>query len=124
MKVIDKINKAEEEGRTYWSFEYFPPKTEMVSNSFKIQIYALFFINFLKGVQNLYDRMERMQRYGPEFIDVTWGAGGTSADLTTEIVATAQSVYGLETMMHLTCTNMPVKQIDDALEVSYKSMLL
>lgn len=58
-----------------------------------------------------------MQRYGPEFIDVTWGAGGTSADLTTEIVATAQSVYGLETMMHLTCTNMPVKQIDDALEV-------
>lgn len=61
--------------------------------------------------------MERMQRYGPEFVDVTWGAGGTSADLTTEIVATAQSVYGLETMMHLTCTNMPIKQIDDALEV-------
>ncbi|KAI8877008.1 methylenetetrahydrofolate reduct [Backusella circina FSU 941] len=99
MKVIDKINKAEEEGRFFWSFEYFPPKTP-------------------QGVQNLYDRMERMQRYGPEFIDVTWGAGGTSADLTTEIVATAQSVYGLETMMHLTCTNMPVKQIDDALEAA------
>lgn len=64
--------------------------------------------------------MERMQRFGPEFIDVTWGAGGTSADLTTEIVATAQSVYGLETMMHLTCTNMPVQQIDDALEVIIK----
>lgn len=32
MKVIDKINKAEEEGRTFWSFEYFPPKTEMVKN--------------------------------------------------------------------------------------------
>ncbi|OBZ91031.1 Methylenetetrahydrofolate reductase 1 [Choanephora cucurbitarum] len=99
MKVIDKINKAEQEGRPYWSFEYFPPKTA-------------------QGVQNLYDRMERMQRYGPEFIDVTWGAGGTSADLTTEIVATAQSVYGLETMMHLTCTNMPKKQVDDALEAA------
>ncbi|KAI9365312.1 methylenetetrahydrofolate reductase-domain-containing protein [Pilaira anomala] len=99
MKVIDKIHKAEQEGRPFWSFEYFPPKTP-------------------QGVQNLYDRMERMQRYGPEFIDVTWGAGGTSADLTTEIVATAQSVYGLETMMHLTCTNMPVKQIDDALEAA------
>ncbi|KAL7321013.1 methylenetetrahydrofolate reductase (NAD(P)H) met13 [Mucor circinelloides] len=99
MKVIDKIHKAEQEGRPFWSFEYFPPKTS-------------------QGVQNLYDRMERMQRYGPEFIDVTWGAGGTSADLTTEIVATAQSVYGLETMMHLTCTNMPVKQIDDALEAA------
>lgn len=61
--------------------------------------------------------MERMQRMGPEFIDVTWGAGGTSAELTTEIVSTAQSVYGLETMMHLTCTNMPIEKIDNALKV-------
>lgn len=61
--------------------------------------------------------MERMQRFGPEFIDVTWGAGGTSAELTMDIVATAQSVYGLETMMHLTCTNMPVESIDTALKV-------
>lgn len=61
--------------------------------------------------------MERMQRFGPEFVDVTWGAGGTSADLTMDIVATSQSVYGLETMMHLTCTNMPVESIDTALKV-------
>lgn len=58
-----------------------------------------------------------MQRFGPEFVDVTWGAGGTSADLTMDIVATSQSVYGLETMMHLTCTNMPVEKIDTALKV-------
>lgn len=32
MKVVDKIKKAEDEGRTFWSFEYFPPKTEMVCN--------------------------------------------------------------------------------------------
>ncbi|CAO3579903.1 unnamed protein product [Absidia cylindrospora] len=75
MKVIDKIHTAEKEGRLFWSFEYFPPKTA-------------------QGVQNLYDRMERMQRMGPEFIDVTWGAGGTSADLTTEIVSTAQLSMG------------------------------
>lgn len=30
MKVIDKINKAEKEGRPFWSFEYFPPKTPQV----------------------------------------------------------------------------------------------
>lgn len=102
MKVVDKINNANKEGRTYWSFEYFPPKTEM-------------------GVQNLYDRMERMQRYGPEFVDVTWGAGGSSADLTLEIVTTSQSVYGLETMMHLTCTNMPVESIDSALKAAKTS---
>jgi methylenetetrahydrofolate reductase (NADPH) len=69
-------------------------------------------------VVNLYDRMERMYRLGPEFIDVTWGAGGVSADLTSEIVSTAQSVYGLETMMHLTCTNMPREKVDTALKVN------
>ncbi|KAI7861583.1 methylenetetrahydrofolate reductase-domain-containing protein [Spinellus fusiger] len=99
MKVIDKIHKAEEENRHYWSFEYFPPKTA-------------------QGVQNLYDRMERMQRMGPEFIDITWGAGGSSAELTLEMVATAQSVYGLETMMHLTCTNMPIEMLDHALKTA------
>lgn len=34
MKVTDKIKKAQEEGRAYWSFEYFPPKTEMVWGKF------------------------------------------------------------------------------------------
>ncbi|CAJ0846780.1 14968_t:CDS:10 [Entrophospora sp. SA101] len=97
MKIINKVQKAMEENRPYWSFEYFPPKTQ-------------------QGVQNLYDRMERMYYLGPEFIDVTWNAGGTSSQLTSEIVATAQSVYGLETMMHLTCTNMPKEKIDIALK--------
>ncbi|CAG8713325.1 24289_t:CDS:2 [Dentiscutata erythropus] len=97
MKVKLKIQKAQEEGRPYWSFEYFPPKTN-------------------QGVQNLYDRMERMYRLGPEFIDITWNAGGTSSQLTSEIVSTAQSVYGLETVMHLTCTNMPKEKIDKALK--------
>ncbi|KAI9206932.1 methylenetetrahydrofolate reductase-domain-containing protein [Polychytrium aggregatum] len=96
MKVTQKIERAEAEGRDYWSFEYFPPKTEI-------------------GVANLYDRMERMYTLGPEFIDVTWGAGGTSSDLTMQICNTAQAVYGLETCMHLTCTNMPRQKIDDAL---------
>ncbi|KAF9170877.1 hypothetical protein BGX20_008381, partial [Mortierella sp. AD010] len=97
MKVIDKINRAEAEGRSFWSFEYFPPKTTA-------------------GVQNLFERMERMYNLGPEFVDITWNAGGTSSDLTSELVATAQSVYGLETCMHLTCTNMPKEKIDVALK--------
>ncbi|KAI8911667.1 methylenetetrahydrofolate reductase-domain-containing protein [Gorgonomyces haynaldii] len=96
MKIIEKIRAAEAEDRCYWSFEYFPPKTEA-------------------GVTNLYDRMDRMYQLGPEFIDVTWGAGGVTSDVTLEIASTAQSVYGLETSMHLTCTNMPRIKIDIAL---------
>ena len=56
-----------------------------------------------------------MASFEPEWIDVTWGAGGSTAQKTLEICATAQKYCGLETMMHLTCTNMPRAEIDDAL---------
>lgn len=96
MKISEKIQNAQAEDRAFWSFEYFPPKTEV-------------------GVSNLYDRMDRMYQLGPEFIDVTWNAGGCSSEVTLDICTTAQSVYGLETCMHLTCTNMPRVKIDVAL---------
>jgi len=96
MKVTAKMQKALEENRPFWSFEYFPPKTQ-------------------QGLFNLYDRMERMYHMGPTFVDVTWGAGGSTSDLTLEICTTAQTVYGLETCMHLTCTNMPREKVDWAL---------
>lgn len=31
MKITDKLAKAEREGRPFWSFEYFPPRTAQVS---------------------------------------------------------------------------------------------
>ncbi|XHG02362.1 hypothetical protein AWENTII_005718 [Aspergillus wentii] len=74
-----------------------------------------------QGVQNLYDRMDRMHSLGPSFIDVTWGAGGRLSDLTCEMVNVAQSVYGLETCMHLTCTDMPREKVDAALSAAYKA---
>ncbi|KAL6066042.1 Methylenetetrahydrofolate reductase [Balamuthia mandrillaris] len=96
MKIIDKINAAIEDGHPFFSFEYFPPKTE-------------------DGVDNLYDRLDRMAIVDPLWIDVTWGAGGSTAQKTLEICKTAQQLLGLETMMHLTCTNMPRESIDEAL---------
>jgi len=69
-----------------------------------------------QGVTNLIERQHRMVALGPLFCDITWGAGGTTADLTLEIAARMQRDVGVETMMHLTCTNMPVEQLDDALD--------
>ncbi|KAJ8444080.1 hypothetical protein Cgig2_025081 [Carnegiea gigantea] len=67
-------------------------------------------------VENLFERMERMVVHGPAFCDITWGAGGSTADLTLEIANRMQNIVCVETMMHLTCTNMPVEKIDHALE--------
>ncbi|XP_047316341.1 methylenetetrahydrofolate reductase 1-like [Impatiens glandulifera] len=95
MKVIEKIQQATD--RVVFSFEFFPPKTE-------------------DGVENLFEKMERMVVHNPSFCDITWGAGGSTADLTLEIANRMQNMVCVETMMHLTCTNMPVEKIDHALD--------
>lgn len=104
MKISQKLEAAHSSSssRPTYSFEYFVPKTS-------------------QGIQNLYDRMDRMYDLGPSFIDVTWNAGGSSSNLTCDIVATAQSILGLETCMHLTCTGMPKDMVEKALEDAYKA---
>ncbi|KIW55623.1 methylenetetrahydrofolate reductase [Exophiala xenobiotica] len=102
MHISKKLALAHEQNRPTFSFEFFPPKTA-------------------QGVQNLYDRMDRMHDLGPAFIDITWGAGGRNSQLTCEMVNAAQTHYGLETCMHLTCTDMEKLQIDQALRLAYKA---
>lgn len=102
MHIKEKLAHSEASGRPSISFEFFPPKTA-------------------QGVQNLYDRMDRMHGLGPAFIDITWGAGGRLSDLTCEMVDVAQGVYGLETCMHLTCTDMPREKVDWALQTAFKA---
>ncbi|KAJ9609821.1 methylenetetrahydrofolate reductase (NAD(P)H) met13 [Cladophialophora chaetospira] len=102
MHISKKLAQAHESNKPTFSFEFFPPKTA-------------------QGVQNLYDRMDRMHDLGPAFIDITWGAGGRHSQLTCEMVNSAQSHYGLETCMHLTCTDMERTQVDEALRRAYKA---
>lgn len=102
MHIKDMLTEADKGHQPSFSFEYFPPKTA-------------------QGVQNLYDRMDRMYNFGPKFIDITWGAGGRIAELTCEMVLQAQSVYGLETCMHLTCTDMGREKVNNALKMAYKA---
>ncbi len=83
-------------GKPFYSFEYFPPKTP-------------------QGVANLYERAERMAKLEPMFVDITWGAGGTTSDLTLELASNFQQQFNLETQMHLTCTNVTKEMVTDAL---------
>ncbi|KAG2075773.1 methylenetetrahydrofolate reduct [Suillus decipiens] len=96
MKISKRIEQSNKEGKIWWSFEYFPPRTA-------------------QGLQNLLDRIKRMTALGPDFIDITWNAGGRTSDLTAHMVKTCQGSVGIETCMHLTCTNMPKEKVDIAL---------
>merc|ERR1719473_754812 len=98
-RISDKVAawRKEHPGETMFSFEYFPPKTEA-------------------GVRNLTARMEKMGQMKPMWIDVTWGAGGSTADTTLSLCETAMDVTGLDVLMHLTCTNVTVDETRKVLE--------
>lgn len=95
-KIIDKI-AALPEGKPFVSFEYFPPRTA-------------------DGVEKLYARIGRMAEQGPLFVDFTWGAGGSTSDLTVELCVNAKAYNGLDVNMHMTCTNQVPEKVDQGLE--------
>ena len=96
MKIIDKINNLDKD--ISYSFEYFPPKTE-------------------KGIENLYLKLDKMLKLKPLFVDMTWGAGGSTSDLTLELCTNISKKYNMnEVQMHLTCTNMDESTVINALE--------
>jgi methylenetetrahydrofolate reductase (NADPH) len=96
-KITDKI-AALPLGTSYFSLEFFPPKTAMGSSNLRARL----------------DRMSRALR--PLFVTVTWGAGGSTADKSLELAELCQRELGLTTCLHLTCTNMSKELVDRALE--------
>jgi len=68
------------------SFEFFPPQT--LDASFR-----------------LWETVQALAPMQPEFVSVTYGAGGTTRKLTHEAVATIHRNYGLNVAAHLTCVD-------------------
>ncbi|RYP77043.1 hypothetical protein DL771_001333 [Monosporascus sp. 5C6A] len=96
-KITDKIAALPADSN-YFSLEFFPPKTAM-------------------GFANLRARLDRMARaLRPLFVNVTWGAGGSTATKSLELAEICQRELSLTTCLHLTCTNMSRRMIDTALE--------
>lgn len=80
-----KISELFGRGRPVFSFEFFPPKTDEAASS------------MLATVKDLADVLS------PDFVSVTYGAGGSTRGRTVELVSRMQSELGLTTMAHLTC---------------------
>ena len=68
------------------SFEFFPPKT-------------------LEGSFRLWDCVNVLAPLAPQFVSVTYGAGGTTRKLTHEAVSTIHKTSGLRVAAHLTCVD-------------------
>lgn len=71
-------------GRPSFSFEFFPPKTE-------------------EGSAHLLETIESLRDLDPTYVSVTYGAGGSTRDLTIDLVRRIKTEFGIEPMAHLTC---------------------
>jgi len=78
---IDEIIAA---NRPTFSVEFFPPKTA-------------------EATEQLYATARELKELDPDFVSVTYGAGGSTRDGTVEITTALKDEVGLETMAHLSC---------------------
>lgn len=79
------------------SFEFYPPKT-------------------LDGSFRLWETVETLAPYDPEFVSVTYGAGGTTRKLTHEAVSAISQNFGVNVAAHLTCVDATRSQTLDIAE--------
>jgi methylenetetrahydrofolate reductase (NADPH) len=79
-----KISELFGRGRVLVSFEFFPPQTP-------------------QGEIALFRTIERLGPLEPAFVSVTYGAGGSTRQKTTELVTRIKNEVGIEAMAHLTC---------------------
>ncbi len=72
------------EQRPSFSFEFFPPKTD-------------------EGEQILWQAIRELEPLNPTFVDVTYGAGGSTRDRTLAVVKRIAAETSLTAVAHLTC---------------------
>lgn len=82
---------------TTFSFEFFPPRTPEAS-------------------ETLFRTIAELEVLKPSFVDVTYGAGGSTRDLTDALVLRLRRQTRLEAIPHLTCVCHTLREIDEILE--------
>jgi methylenetetrahydrofolate reductase (NADPH) len=92
---IDEILAAADE--PVFSFEFFPPRTD-------------------DGERNLRAALEALGPLGPDFVSVTYGAGGSTRGRTVELTKWIKQDLGIEAMAHLSCVGSTRKELEEILD--------
>ena len=78
------------------SFEFFPPRSE-------------------EGAEQLFQVVRELESVRPSFVSMTYGAGGTTRELTHALVVRIKQTTSLEAIPHLTCVSHSEAEIADIL---------
>lgn len=93
MKIIDLLN----EDKVTLSFEVFPPKTS-------------------GRYENVLKAAEKIASLNPNFMSVTYGAGGGTSAHTVALAKDIHEKYGVEVMAHLTCVSSTKEHVESMVE--------
>ena len=75
------------------SFEFFPPKTDVMEEKF-------------------WDTVHKLAPLKPRFVSVTYGAGGSTRERTLRMVSRIKSETGVDAAAHLTCVGATRDEVD------------
>src|SRR3984893_15414258 len=92
MHILDIIRR---ESPTF-SFEFFPPKTPAAA-------------------EILYQTIRDLESYMPDFVSVTYGAGGSTRNLTHDLVERIKHTTKLDPIPHLTCVCHNEEEVEEIL---------
>jgi len=93
-----KIKEMYENKKTVISLEIFPPKLD-------------------SPVETIFATLDALSDLRPDFISVTYGAGGKAKDRTVEIASKIKNEYGIESLAHLTCISATKDQIKESFDL-------
>ncbi|MEA2212514.1 MAG: methylenetetrahydrofolate reductase [Solirubrobacteraceae bacterium] len=93
MRIDEILAQAEE---PVFSFEFFPPKTD-------------------DGERVLGAALESLRQFEPDFVSVTYGAGGSTRDRTVKLTKWIKQELGIEAMAHLTCVGASRDELEKVL---------
>lgn len=92
-----KIKNLYKKKKPVISFEIFPPNEKY-------------------PIESVFETIDELVKLKPDFISVTYGAGGTTRGRTVEIASRIKNTYDIEVLAHLTCIGAREKEIDNILE--------
>jgi methylenetetrahydrofolate reductase (NADPH) len=84
-------------GEPTFSFEFFPPKTE-------------------EGERNLRETLTTLRELKPDFVSVTYGAGGSTRERTVALTKWIKQGLEIEAMAHLSCVGATSEELSEILE--------
>ena len=93
MRIVEKLGGSS----PAISFEFFPPKDQ-------------------EGVDRLFATVADLAPFAPAYVSVTYGAGGSTRQLTVDLVGRIQRDVGIEAMAHLTCVGATQAELGGVLD--------